>query len=41
MAVSMNREIFTFRTGTPELDAALRSPPEAKIQLPWGVRRRT
>ncbi|MQM40485.1 hypothetical protein KBTX_04546 [wastewater metagenome] len=33
-AVKMNSEILTRRTGTPELRAALASPPLAKIQLP-------
>ena len=40
-AVSMNSETLTLFTGTPELLAALRSPPAAKIQLPTGRRSRT
>jgi hypothetical protein len=30
----MNSDVFTRRTGTPELRAASGSPPEANIQLP-------
>ena len=37
----MNRPVLTRSTGTPELRAALASPPAAKIQLPTRVRSRT
>ena len=37
----MKSAVFTRSTGTPELRAALASPPAAKIQLPARVRRRS